>query len=88
MLQSDFAMAIVNALRKRKVMTLNERTCVIKLSNKGDSARKIAESFAVGKMQVQTIICNKESILKGLESGMSGKRNYSQVQYDNLNKLV
>ena len=33
------------AHKKCKVMMLDERMCVIILSNQGDSARKIAESF-------------------------------------------
>ncbi|PFX11437.1 tigger transposable element-derived protein 6-like [Stylophora pistillata] len=72
-------------------MTLDERVRVIKLSNQGDSARKIAASLGFGKTQVQTVIRNKEEILKEWESGVSGKRKYSQVrktQYDDLNSLI
>ena len=36
---------MVHVHKKRKVMMLGERMRVIKLSNQGDSARKIAESF-------------------------------------------
>ena len=57
-------MNTVPASKKRKVMTLDERVCVIKLSNQGDSARKIAASLGVGKTQVQTVIHNKEEIVK------------------------
>ena len=53
-------MNTVPASKKRKVMTLDERVRVIKLSNQGDSARKIAASLGVGKTQVQTVIRNKE----------------------------
>ena len=67
-------MNIVPASKKRKVMTLDERVRVIKLSNQGDSARKIAASLGFGKTQVQTVIRNKEEILKEWESGVSGKR--------------
>ena len=84
-------MNTVPASKKRKVMTLDERVRVIKLSNQGDSARKIAASLGVGKTQVQTVIRNKEEILKEWESGVSGKRKYNQVrktQYDDLNRLV
>ena len=83
-------MNTVPASKKRKVMTLDERVCVIKLSNQGDSARKIAASLGVGKTQVQTVIHNKEEIVKEWESGVSGKRKYSQVrktQYDDFNNL-
>ncbi|PFX20594.1 Tigger transposable element-derived protein 6 [Stylophora pistillata] len=59
-------------------MTLDERVRVIKLSNQGDSARKIAASSRFGKTQVQTIIRNKEEILKEWGSGVNGKRKYSQ----------
>ena len=66
-------MNTVPASKKCKVMTLDERVRVIKLSNQGDSARKIATSLGVGKTQVQTVIRNKEEILKEWESGVSGK---------------
>ena len=63
-------MNTVPASKKRKVMTLDERVRVIKLSNQGDSVRKIAACLGVGKTQVQTV---KEEILKEWESGVSGK---------------
>ena len=52
-------MNTVPASKKRKVMTLDEQVRVIKLSNQGDSA-----SLGVGKTHVQTVIRNKEEILK------------------------
>ena len=82
---------MVHASKKRKVMTLDERRRVIQFSNQGESARKIAERFGVGKTQVQTIIGNKEAISKEWESGLSGKIKYTQARktrYENLNKLV
>ena len=36
---------MAHAHKKHKVMMLDERMHVIKLSNQGNSARKIAESF-------------------------------------------
>ena len=85
------ALSLTHASKKRKVMTFEERVRVSKLSNKGESARKIAEQFGVGKTQVQTVICNKGTILQEWENGTSGKRKYSQTrktQHDVLNKLV
>jgi len=66
-------MNTASASKKRKVMTLDEQVRVIKLSNQDDLARKIAASLGVGKTQVQTVIRNKEEILKEWESGVSGK---------------
>ena len=36
---------MVHTHKKRKVVMLDEQMCVIKLSNQGDSAGKIAKSF-------------------------------------------
>lgn len=86
-----FSLAMVNSNRKRKVLTLEERIRVIKFSNKGESARKIALSIGVGKTQIQSIIREKESILKEWKSGESSNRKYSKARktpYSDLNKLV
>ncbi len=73
-------MATLYAAKKRKVMTLDERIRVIIRSNDGESARKIAASLGVGKIQVQSIIRNKDAITKEWESGTAGKQKYTQAR--------
>ena len=41
--------------RKRKILTLQERVKVVDRLEKGESARMIATSLAVGKTQIQAI---------------------------------
>ena len=48
---------------KRKVLTLEERVRVIEGHKKGEPAYVIARTLDVGKMQVQNIIRDAESIL-------------------------
>ena len=82
-------MSVVN--RKRKVLTLEERVKAVKLSNNGESARKIAQTLGVGKTQIQSVILDKEAILKECKTGQSSTRKYLKVRktpYEQLNKLV
>lgn len=60
--------------RKRKILTLEERVKVVKLNEKGDSARKIATLMDVGKTQIQSIIKDKETVINQWENGTDGKR--------------
>lgn len=46
-----------------KVLTLENKVKVIKLTEKGHSLRKLAADFKVCKMQIQNIIWKKENIL-------------------------
>ena len=48
--------------RKRKIMTLQERVKVVDRLEKGESARMIATSLAVGKTQIQAIASDKVEI--------------------------
>ena len=57
------------SVKKRKVLTIENKVKVINLSGKGDSSRKLAEKFNVGKTQIQNIIKNKENILDMWENG-------------------
>ena len=42
-------------MKKRKVLTLEQKVKVIKLNEKGDSQRVITDSFEVGKTQIGSI---------------------------------
>ena len=50
--------------RKRKVLNLEERVGVIRKFDKGSSCRAISSEIRVGKMQVQSIVRDREDILK------------------------
>ncbi len=48
---------------------MEERVKVIRLNEKGDKSRKLADTFGVGKTQINNIIANKENIMKAWTSG-------------------
>ena len=49
------------SLRKRKVLTLEERVSVLDKIEKGQSCCSVAEELGVGKTQIQNIVKDKES---------------------------
>ena len=75
------------APKKRKVLDLKDRMNVVKRHEKGDSARKIAESFGVGKTQIQNILKEKTSIRDRFVQGENVDRKYSQVCFKILMNL-
>jgi hypothetical protein len=77
--------------KKRKLLTLEERVKVIRLSESGESSRKISIDFAVGKTQVNNIIKNKAEIIKQWESGEASSRKIVKARrclYPDLNLKV
>ena len=59
--------------RKRKELTLKEKVDLIKLSD--GKKRQLAETFGIGKTQVQTILKRKAELLDGYyEQNSSGDR--------------
>ena len=50
--------------RKRKVLTLEERTGVLNKIESGRSCHSVAEEIGVGKTQIQNIVKDKEGIQK------------------------
>ena len=78
------------AASKRKSLPLSDRVQVINLSEKGTSARKIAQQFCVGKTQIQSILLNKQAILQDFEDGVPAekKRNIRQTGNENINELM
>ena len=61
----------MSSVRKRKHLTLAERVKVIEKSSKGEASKNIALSFGVGKTQIQSILSDKDNILKRWEAGES-----------------
>lgn len=77
--------------RKRKVLTLEERVAVIKKTEEGKSCRTVATEFGVGKTQIQTIVKEREEIMKKWESGESSSKKYSKprtADYQDLDKIM
>ena len=77
--------------RKRKILTLEERVAVLKKADEGKSCRAIAIEVGVGKTQIQTIVKEREEILKNWESGQRSDRKYSKPRtagYEDLDKIV
>ena len=50
------------ATRKQVVLTLDDKVKVIRLHEEGDSSRKLAAEFNVGKTQINNIITGKEKV--------------------------
>ncbi len=77
---------------KRKVLTLEEKVKVIRLTEEGKGSRTVAEIMGVGKTQVNTIISKKEEILHHWESGSTSSTRKSltarRLIYPDLNEKV
>ena len=79
------------ALRKRKILTLEERVSVLSKIEKGQSCRSVAEELGVGKTQIQNIVKDKEDILKQWAAGESSSKKYTKVRktgYEEIDKVV
>ena len=77
--------------RKRKVLTLEERVSVIRNADSGSSCRAIAAELGVGKTQVQTIVKDREDIMRKWEEGERCTAKYSKpraVGYEDLDKIM
>ena len=77
--------------RKRKVLSLEERVSVLKKVDEGKSCRAVSNKLGVGKTQVQTIVKEREDILRRWESGKRSNKKYVKPRtagYDDLDKLV
>ena len=59
---------VIMASTKRNTLTLEDRVKVVKLSDGGKSARKIADEMGVGRTQIQGIIKHKADVLADYES--------------------
>ncbi|KAJ4443982.1 hypothetical protein ANN_05771 [Periplaneta americana] len=74
---------------KRTVLTLEERMKLIRESEKGISARKLAKIFKCGKTQVNTILKSKESIIREWNGNMnSGYKRKRHEKFGEVNTLV
>ena len=60
------------------MLTLKERVSVVKEAEKGKFCRSIAEEIGVGKTQIQSIVKEKEEIMKRWESGNRGDATYTK----------
>ena len=77
--------------QKRKVLTLEDRILVIEKVEQGKSCRCVAVEMGVGKMQVQSIVRDRNSIRRQRETCRSGpKQKYQsrKVQYDDIDRAV
>ena len=61
--------------RKRNALNLEEKMAIIKLSNQGLSARKIADEMSVGRMQILKIVENKQIIIEDWKQSVSWPKN-------------
>ena len=76
---------------KRKVPTLEERVSVIRNADSGSSCRAIAAELGVGKTQVQTIVKDREDIMRKWEEGERCTAKYSKpraIGYEDLDKIM
>ena len=71
----------------RKALTLEERVGVISKHNKGESCTSISKSLQVGKTQIQSIVKDKESILKRYHDGEDSESKNIKRQKTNYHVL-
>ena len=79
------------SLRKRKVLTLEERVSVLDKIEKGQSCCPVAEELGVGRTQIQNIVKNKKDILKQWADGESSSKMYTKVRktgYEEIDKVL
>lgn len=88
----SFRMATQTPTKKRLVLTLEQRVKVIKAAENGETTRKIADRFSVGRTQVQQILKNKVKILEDFQKGScaSGRKYLTprKTSNDTLNRIV
>ncbi len=78
------------SVKKRKVLTLDDRVKVIKLLEGGKSTRLVAEEFGVGKTQVQQTLKRKAEFISDYENNVNpdSKRQKRVTVNDNINELT
>ena len=80
-----------SSLRKRRILTLEERVAVLKKIDSGQSCRGVASELGVGKTQIQGIVRDKDDILRRWEAGERSDKKYTKarkVGYEELDKVV
>ena len=78
-------------VRKRKILTLEERVAALQKVDCGMSCHWIANELDVGKIQIQEIVRDRQKILKRWEGGERSDRKYTKVRkigYKELDKVV
>lgn len=75
---------------KRKFLTLRQRIDVIRKSESGLSARKIAEYFNVGKTQIQDILKRKKELLEDFEKNVNSDQKMKRIKtgFEEINLLT
>ena len=77
--------------RKRNIFLLEDRLKVVERLSKGESARSVAQSLNMGKIQVQTIVKEKDDILHYWKDVGNGDCKYGKKRkfaYEDLNAAV
>ena len=70
--------------RKRNILKLEERVSVLKKVEDGKSCRSIALELGVGKTQIQSIVKEKDEIMKRWESGSRADVKYTKARAKNI----
>ena len=74
--------------RKRKQLTLEEKVNEIRLTEKGESSRKLSSEFEVGKTQIKNIVKTKDAILSKWKNSETSDRKIVKARpylYTDLN---
>lgn len=74
--------------KKQKVLTVEERFAVLKKANEGKSCCAISIKLGVGKTQIQTIVKERDDLMKRRESGQRSDKKYRTAGYEDLDKLI
>ena len=68
------------ATRKRVVLSLDDKVKVIRLHEKGDSSRKLAAEFNVGKTQINIIAEKEKVVIEECDGGVNRRRKLVAVR--------
>ena len=81
---------MASSVKKRKVLTLDERVKVIKLMESGKSSRILAEQFGVGRTQIQQTLKRKAELMSDYENNANpdSKRQRRATGNEDINELT
>ena len=81
---------MASTVKKRKVLTLDERVKVIKLLESGKSSRILAEHLGVGRTQIQQTLKRKAELMSDYENNANpdSKRQRRATGNEDINELT
>lgn len=76
-------------IKKRRVITLQEKKKIIETSEEGKSMAEVGKQFGLSKATVQTILRDKPAIIGAINEGGEAKRaRLTAVKHEDLEEAV